>query len=73
MFSTVKIYTPGTYVQFINAGLSSDSDIVKEGLPSGMITNVMICENLSIYYQIVWWDGDERRTAFVSDLEFVVL
>lgn len=71
--STVKIYAPGTFVQFINSGRFFDDHLIDENLPSGMITKVIILEGGEINYLVTWWSGDDKLSAWVSELEFIVL
>ena len=66
----LKFYMPGTLVRFINAGVDGEID---DDLPSGMILNVIIGEDMAVRYGVSWWDGYTRSTSYFSELEFVVL
>lgn len=65
----IKVYQPGTQIQFINAGRE---DTIDESLPLGTITQVAIFSDFSVQYNVVWWDKNNRKSEWVLENEFVV-
>lgn len=64
-----EVFPPGSHIQFINAGRE---ELIDENLPVGTISQICIYDDFSVKYNIVWWDGNDRKSEWVSDNEFVL-
>lgn len=53
----LTVYAPGTEVT------------ISQGLIKGTIIDISITGNFKVQYNVIWWDGNDRKSAWMDTCE----